>query len=251
MTDDLLASIRAEHLFGQRSLFVRLTPFVASLAAAFALYPIDGNDTYGGWFLAGLAAAAVTIAAIGAPSHLRPRHADLLPLLTFLSSIAFLREAHGGARSGYAPLMLIPIVWAAVFGGRGVLAVVIAAVAVTVALPPLVVGAPRYPPGEVRRAVLIVLVGVVIGLVIQMLVRRLIRAEAALLRHRADDVHDDLVQAFAVAQLALASGRSDMAEAAITGGLAAAQRIAAEMQGEADLEDPAPGSLRRERPSAL
>jgi hypothetical protein len=142
-------------------------------------------------------------------------------------------------------------VWAAVFADWNVLAVVVGAVGVTIALPVWIAGPPEYPAGDYRRGVVLMLVAAIVGTIIQALIRSLLeevhRREAAedrLTRLRADEIHDDIVQAFAVAQLALQVGDSDTALRAVRGGLHAAQALTAEMLTEAQLTVE-PGALRR------
>jgi hypothetical protein len=162
-----------------------------------------------------------------------------------------LREAHGGLISGYAPLLLLAVVWAAVFADWTVLTLVVLAVGATIMLPARLAGAPAYPGGEYRRGALVILVAAVVGTIIHVLIRTLLEevhrreeAESRLTRLRANEIHDDIVQAFAVAQLALRVGDGDTALRAVTGGLVAAQALTAEMLAESQLTVE-PGALRR------
>ena len=246
MTLDVPQSIRRHRLFEQDSVLLRVAPFAIVYLTAFAVYPFGGSETYGASFAAAVVLAAATVASIAwVPWQQLHPALQVLPLLVSLLSVAAFREAHGGASSGYAPLVLVPVVWAAVFGGWRGLAVVVAGVAVTIGLPPLVDSAPEYPAGEFRRAAIFVVVSGIVGVVIQRLVQALLETEARLTRLRAAEVHDDLVQAFAVAQLALESGNTAAAERAVHNGLAAAQALVAEMLTDAMGADPAPGALRR------
>jgi hypothetical protein len=245
MTAELLRSMRQRRIFfdDRRA---QVVPFAAAYTIAFALYPFGGNDTYGGWFAAAALSAVATVVAIAAADwRLIPEPARVLPLLSFVASVAFLREAHGGSASGYAPLVLVPVMWAALFAGPAACGIVVAAVVFSVAVPPLVEHGSRYPSGEFRRAVLLLLVALLIGVVIQALVRAILAAEARATRIRAEEVHDDLVQAFAAAKFALDIGDRASAAAAVGTGLAAAQALSAEMLGDASDGRPRPGSLRR------
>lgn len=248
MTLTLLESVRRQRLFEQDSLLQRLAPFAVVYAAAFALYPVGDPSDLDAWFAGALAVAALTLASIGLmPWHRLPAAAQVVPLAAYLVSVALLREGHGGASSGYAPLVLVAIVWAAIFGRRRVLAFVVGGAFLTIALPPLLTDSAHYPAGELRRAVLFVLVGALCGVVIQSLIRSLLDTEARLTRLRGAEIHDDLVQAFAVAQLALQTGDTARAGAAVRGGLDAAQALAAEMLGGGAQHPVEPGMLRRAR----
>jgi signal transduction histidine kinase len=63
-------------------------------------------------------------------------------------------------------------------------------------------------------------------------------------RQRALDVHDNIVQGLAEAQMAFDLGRPDQARDAVERTLAQARRIVTELMGE-----PGPGDLRREGPA--
>jgi hypothetical protein len=239
-------AIHDRRLFEQDRILVRVAPFAIVYGAALALYPVGGAPTYDAWFAAALALTAGTLAAIAcAPWRRLPPVLQITPLLTALLAVACLREAHGGGRSGYAPMVLVPVIWAAAFGGRRTLAVIVVAAALTIALPPALDGTRSYGPGELRRAAITTIVGALAGVVIQLLIGALIEAEARLMRMRAAEVRDDVVQALAVAQLALESGDTATAARSIHGGLAAAQALAAEMLEDAIGRDPEPGALRR------
>ncbi len=60
----------------------------------------------------------------------------------------------GGADSGLAPLVLVPVLWLAIFGTRRDLWVAVALVALTFVAPVLLVGGESYPLDEWRRALL-------------------------------------------------------------------------------------------------
>ncbi|MCY7396004.1 MAG: EAL domain-containing protein [Nocardioides sp.] len=94
------------------------------------------------------------------------------PWLFFLV-LALGRDLSGGATSGLAPLAALPIVWLSLLGTRRDLVVATFLTGATFLVPILLVGAPAYPVGDWRRAVLWVAVAAMIGPVIQQLVRQL------------------------------------------------------------------------------
>ena len=114
--------------------------------------------------LAVLTAAALVAAAYGLPRRLPASALILLPLLCD-TLVALLREAQGGAQSGYAALLVLPVVWVAFVGGRRSVLLVVAALGATLATPIVVVGAPSYPSTGWRGALLLTLVSGIVGLV--------------------------------------------------------------------------------------
>jgi signal transduction histidine kinase len=248
--EDILFAVRGHRPFEQHRLLFRAGPFAAMYAAAFALYPLGGSDMYGGWFIASVATALATVGAIAvAPWQRLPRSAQILPLLTFVASVALLREAHGGSHSAYAPMVLLAVAWAALFASGFEFLVVTGSSALAIAVPPAIDGSNNYPADEFRRAVIILLVSVAIGLGARLLIQALLDAEAKLLALRATEIHDDLVQAFAAARLALELGDTQTADRAVQKGLEAAQALTARMLEEAAPEGARAGTLRRERSS--
>jgi diguanylate cyclase (GGDEF)-like protein len=98
--------------------------------------------------------------------------------------IALLREAQGGFRSGYAPLLVLPVLGVAFVGSRRAVLAVVATTAATLVAPIAVAGAPDYPSSSLRGAVLLTLVSAVVGLV-TLGFGRALRAERAVLEQRA------------------------------------------------------------------
>lgn len=126
---------------------------------------------------------AVIAAAVAVPwDRVRPMW-QTVPALTALVAVALLRDASGGASGGLAVLLLLPVVWMALYGDRTRLAIVISGVAVAIVVPLVVVGAPKYPAGGWRSAVLFVALSAVAGNSVQRLVDRS-RRDAARLRDR-------------------------------------------------------------------
>ena len=80
--------------------------------------------------------------------------------------------AGGGTTSGLSALMLLGVVWVALYDGRKALVITIASMAVALALPIALAGSPDYPPLEWRRAAVLTGLGLIIGTSILGLVRR-------------------------------------------------------------------------------
>ena len=127
------------------------------------------RSTHTDWLFLGLAvftAAALVGAAFALPRKPPANALFLLPLLCD-ALIALLREAQGGAQSGYAALLVLPVVWVALVGSRRIVVLVVGALAATLAIPILVVGAPSYPSTGWRGALLLTLVSAIVGLVVE------------------------------------------------------------------------------------
>jgi hypothetical protein len=108
---------------------------------------------------------------------------EVFPSLVFLTAVAFLRSAAGGANSGIAVVALLPVFWTALHGDRRQLCVVAAGVAVFFLGPPLLVGGAAYPTSQYRAGVMFLAVSAIIGFTTQRLVAE-IRFEAHDAEHR-------------------------------------------------------------------
>jgi PAS domain S-box-containing protein len=95
----------------------------------------------------------------------------VLPLAYFVV-VGLLRHATLGATSGFMPLVMLPIVWLALYGTWRQMILGLLALAVTFLLPYVVFGEPRYTPSSLRSTVLWIGVATLTGLVIQQLISR-------------------------------------------------------------------------------
>ena len=253
-----LDALRDRRPFRRRGLVLRTAIFPLALALAFALYPF-GDQTYGVRFAlaAGVAAAFVAVVLL-TPWDRLPQAAQVLPPLLFLLCIALLRDAHAGGASGYAPFVLIAVLWLGLYGTRAELAAGVVAAGLALALPIVIVGGPAYPQGEWRRVASVVAVGAAVGYIVQSLLGRLLgeiaaheETERRLREAEAYELHDDVVQNLTVAQLALSLHDREGAGAAIGEALKRVQRIVARLlERSRDGGTVAPGSLVRAKRSA-
>ena len=140
--------------FRREGLFGRVLPFAGAALLAFALAPLPpNNDPALDW--AALALTLVIIAgALFLPWGRLPHWTQALPPLLYFGVVALLREAEGGATSGYASLVLLPIVFIALYGSQRVLVVACVLLVPVLVLPILLIGEPNYPASEWRRAIL-------------------------------------------------------------------------------------------------
>jgi diguanylate cyclase (GGDEF)-like protein/PAS domain S-box-containing protein len=107
------------------------------------------------------------------PDARRRTLASLAGMVVCLAAVALLRHEAG---AGYGPLVLLPVVWAALRGRRGELA--IAGAALVFAIPVLAFGAPRYSAAGLRAGTIIVVVATILGVAVLRLVERLRRSNA-------------------------------------------------------------------------
>src|SRR4051812_41523976 len=92
-------------------------PFAAIAALAVALVPLPGQPLErDDWIIGGLLVIAVWLAIVFAPWERIPSRWQLMPLAGSLVSVALLRDATGGAPGGMGVLVLIPVVWVALYG---------------------------------------------------------------------------------------------------------------------------------------
>lgn len=140
------------------------TAGILSLALAAGLLDPRGTE-WTPFAAAALVGALLVVVAGAAPWQRLPAVALLALPLGCDAVIGLLRHAQGGSTSGYAPLLVLPALWAGLRLGRLAGALITAATGMTLVLPILVVGAPMYPSTGVRGAVLLMLVAgfVVVG----------------------------------------------------------------------------------------
>ncbi|WP_310528208.1 EAL domain-containing protein, partial [Nocardioides sp.] len=93
--------------------------------------------------------------------------------------VALLREASGGHLSGLSALVIVPVLWLAITGSSRELYIASFLAGATILGPVLLVGAPRYPIEDWRRALILVAIAVVLGRVVQRIVIRLERETRA------------------------------------------------------------------------
>ena len=157
--------------FERNGLVGRVAPFAASAALAVILASVEVRSSDPSWLAFGALLSGTTIGlALVGPWHRLPPWMDALPPLVYVGAVAALRQATGGASSGFSPLFLVPVLWIALFGTPRQLAVALAAVVIAMAAPIIVVGDPSYPFGEWRRLVNLVTVGATLGFIVQRLV---------------------------------------------------------------------------------
>src|SRR4051794_27833685 len=154
-----------------------LLPFGLASALPFAMLLLPG-PTFGlGSTLVAAAVAIVSIAfAAVVPWQRAPDWWTLVPALGYMAVVALLREAGGGTASGVGPMVLLPVIWIALFGSRRTLALSVVAVAV-VYWGPIIVDHTDYPDSGWRVGAGFICLCAILGATMQGL-RDQVRAQA-------------------------------------------------------------------------
>lgn len=150
---------------------MRLWPFGALVALAFSLSLIPPHPTNEVGYLLGALGCFVLAGSliVAVPKERVPFGSGLVVVAVFCVGVGLLRASGGGGSAGYGPLLLLPMVWEALYGKRIELAVTVAAAAATMIVPIVAVGAPQYPPTQWRGVVLLMLIGGAVAAVVQRL----------------------------------------------------------------------------------
>ena len=153
----------------------QILPFavVGATGPATLLLPPFNNEP-GHFVVAGIFFLLVLAMARLAPDSSRWQVA---PPLIFFLVIAVVRDGSGGASSGLAPLVALPILWVALYRSRVEVFFAAAATGLVFIAPLLLVGPPAYLPSDWRRALLWTLIAALVGPVVQNVVRRLAERE--------------------------------------------------------------------------
>src|SRR4051812_2190781 len=103
------------------------------------------------------------------PSVRASRPAQLWLALAYVGVIVLLRQAAEGPTGGFAPLVILPAMWLALYGSPRQLLIDLAVTFVGLALPWAVIGGDQYPASTPRSALLVLAVAAIAGLSIQRL----------------------------------------------------------------------------------
>jgi len=103
------------------------------------------------------------------PSVRASRPAQLWLALAYVGVIVLLRQAAEGPTGGFAPLVILPAMWLALYGSPRQLLIDLAVTFVGLALPWALIGGDQYPASTPRSALLVLAVAAIAGLSIQRL----------------------------------------------------------------------------------
>ena len=158
----------------------RAAPFALAMAVSFAVLPLGGAPTRAGWVIAaGALATGLAGAAWFVPWARVPPWTEALPALAWFGVVALLREAQEGTVVGYAPLVLLPVLWLLLYGTRAQIGAAVACVALTLSAPIAVSdGAPVAT--DVRLAIVWTVIAAVVAFTVLRLVNETRRQSAEL-----------------------------------------------------------------------
>jgi diguanylate cyclase (GGDEF)-like protein len=149
----------------------RLAPFAGAAVLPYPLLVLGQVD----WRVAQLVAATLLTLLVGLAALVLPwgrlaRWTYALPALAYVLAVALLRDAASGSSAGVAPVVLLPVFWLSLYGTRGQLAGVLAAMLAFFVAPVVLIGEPEYPVSGVRAGILFVAVAGIVGATVQGLV---------------------------------------------------------------------------------
>ncbi|MGH2775276.1 MAG: GGDEF domain-containing protein [Actinomycetota bacterium] len=150
---------------------LRLLPFAGAALVAVA-YVGSPSRADGAWWSAIALSLALSLGVLLVPWRRLPDWWQVTVPLAFLALVALVRHVEGGAPSGFSPLMLLSIVWVALYCRPASLVVSLVGLAIALAAPIVMFGPPGYAAGEWRRLVITLSVGALMGAVVQHLVRQ-------------------------------------------------------------------------------
>jgi len=158
---------------GQRVSPKDFAPFAlaALIGLASIVLPGPGLD----WTLFAVATGLTVLIAIAGFAAAVTGRAPIMMLLgplAYLCVVALLRHASPTGGGGFVPLIILPVVFLALFGTRRQLLIGLVAMAAVLLVPALVYGEPRYAASAWRSTVLWLTVAALTGLSIQTLVAR-------------------------------------------------------------------------------
>jgi diguanylate cyclase (GGDEF)-like protein/PAS domain S-box-containing protein len=164
-------------MFDRASLGRRILPFcstaIAVIPPLFFIPPTNATS-----FLIGAALGTICIpVAMFVPWKRLPKVAEVAVPALDVVAIAFLRDGTGGHESGYSVLMLLAVLWVALYGSGRQIVITVLVVALALVVPLVAIGAPAYPTSEWRRILVLIVLSSMTGWIINSLVSA-VRTEA-------------------------------------------------------------------------
>ena len=140
--------------FESSNLAVRLAPFVVLTYVSLVIVPIAyggmNTELWVGWAtLTGIVCSAFLV-----PWARLPAWCQAVPPLLFYVIAALIRDSSGGGESVFTALILLPVVWFALYGTMNQVLWSVAGCFAAIGLPVLLEGSPAYPTRELGRAAL-------------------------------------------------------------------------------------------------
>ena len=146
-----------------------VVPYAACFAATWGLIGLESSVRVGELAVAFVLQVLVGVLLVVRGGGDPRRWVVLLAMVAFLASVVLLRDAVGPTPA-YGPLVLLPVIWAALRSRRGELVFAIAGAAVVLFTPIMVIGGVRYPASGWRSGALLVVIAAVLGAAVLALV---------------------------------------------------------------------------------
>ena len=141
----------------------RVAPFAGAAIIALVLMLLPPSSPDQSMLAAAVLTTIMIAAALLVPWVRLPPWCQATVPLSFFAVVALLRQDGGTASSGYAPLVMLPILWLAIYGSRAQLWLAVGATALTFFAPLILVGAPQYPANGWRGSAIWVAIGLLAG----------------------------------------------------------------------------------------
>ncbi len=186
----------------------RTVLFAVALAAGFALVPLvaPGVHEPGDFVRAAELTVIMVLTVVVLPWRRLPTWVEIVPPLLYMVVVAELYAQGGGATSGFGVLILLPVLWLALYGSQAQMVASIISAAVVVVGPQLLFGGAVDTADEYRRGFVVAIVATVMGFTVQRLVV-LIRDRAKRESERAgefEEVTHQFDRAFETAPIGMA-----------------------------------------------
>jgi diguanylate cyclase (GGDEF)-like protein len=161
---------------------VQLAPFALMAAAPLPLALLSSVSHTGALVASVVLTLAVAAAIVLLPWDGLPSGYRTGPVAVYCLAVACVRHAEAEASSGLVLLLMLPVLFQALYSRRRDLLVAVGLTTCTIVVPIVAIGAPTYPSTDWGIALLWVVISLVTGLVTNDLVDRLRAGEATLAR---------------------------------------------------------------------
>jgi diguanylate cyclase (GGDEF)-like protein/PAS domain S-box-containing protein len=164
-------SVQTPHSLRREGLLRRFAPFGAVSLLAVGLVPLIPGALHRGWFVvAFVLTAAVTAAGLIVPWERMPRSVSMVVPLMAVTAAAATRAALGSHGWAYDTIVLLPIMWVALYESRLQLVAVLVETAVSFVFPIVLERGRGQTASEAVSALLLLAVAVTVGVIAQELV---------------------------------------------------------------------------------
>ncbi len=145
---------RGSRPFERDNLALRLAPFVGLTLITLIVVPFAYDGLNGELLISWATLGVIVASAYLVPWSRLPAGWQGAPPLLFYVIAALVRDSSGGGESVFTALILLPVVWFALYGTLNQVIWSVAGCFTAIALPVVLEGAPRYPARELGRAAL-------------------------------------------------------------------------------------------------